>query len=125
MIALSGLSMSLLTLLFAINSNAVLALGICALMGPFYQIREICQETVLQDVIPPKERAGVMAARNALLTPWLLLTYLIMGGVADGIGIQATYLLGAGLYGVTFLIVLLHAQLRDYQYHAEEKSAVS
>ncbi|MDN4593008.1 MFS transporter [Polycladomyces subterraneus] len=125
MIGLSALSMALCTFLFAINTNAILALVLCILMGPLYQTREICQETVLQDVIEPQERANVMAARSAILTPWWGMAYLIMGWAADGMDIQSTYILGAVLYGVTFLIVILHPQLKDYQYHVEQKSSIS
>ncbi|MBN2907962.1 MFS transporter [Polycladomyces sp. WAk] len=125
MIGFSALSMALLTFLFAINTNAILALVLCILMGPIYQAREICQETVLQDVITPRERANVMAARNAILTPWWGMTYLIMGWAADRMDIQSIYILAAVLYGVTFFIVFLHPQLKDYQYDVEEKSSVT
>jgi hypothetical protein len=125
MIALSALSMSLLTFFFAVNSNAILASWLCLMMGPIYQIREICQETVLQDVLSPMERAKVMAARSALLTPWGALTHLIMGWLADRTDIQSAYLLGAVLYGITFLIAILHPQLKNYQYHIGEKSSAS
>ena len=120
MIGLSALSMSLLTFFFAINSNAVLALVICALMGPFYQVREICQETVLQDAISPRERANVMAARNAVLTPWSAMTHLMMGWLADRMDIQSAYLLAAILYGLTFLFVACQPQLKNYQYDVGE-----
>ncbi|SFF67960.1 Major Facilitator Superfamily protein [Planifilum fulgidum] len=125
MIALSALSMSLLTFFFAVNSTAILALWLCLMMGPIYQIREICQETVLQDVLSPMERAKVMAARVALLTPWGALTHLIMGWLADRTDIQSAYLLGAVLYGITFLIAILHPQLKNYQYRTGEKSSAS
>jgi MFS family permease len=125
MIGFSALSMALCTFLFAINSNAMLAFLLCMLMGPCYQAREICQETVLQDVITPRERANVMAARSAILTPWWGMAYLIMGWVADWIHIRSTYILAAVLYGVTFFIVIFHPQLKGYQYHVKEQSSVS
>ena len=122
MIGLSALSMSLLTFFLAINSHALLALVLCALMGPCYQVREICQETVLQDVISPQERANVMAARNAVLTPWSAGTHLMMGWFADRVDIQSAYILAAILYGLTFFIVACQPKLKNYQYHVEETS---
>ncbi len=124
MIGLSALSMSLLTFFFALNSNAVLALVICMFMGPFYQVREICQETVLQDVISPRERANVMAARNAVLTPWSAMTHLMMGWLADRMDIQSAYILAAILYGLTFLFVAFQPQLKNYQYDVGERKTV-
>jgi len=124
MIGLSALSMSLLTFFFALNSNAVLALVICMFMGPLYQVREICQETVLQDVISPQERANVMAARNAVLTPWSAMTHLMMGWLADRMDIQSAYILAAILYGLTFLFVAFQPQLKNYQYDVGERKTV-
>jgi hypothetical protein len=118
-IGLSALSMGTLTLFFAISPNAILAVILCILMGPMYSIRDICQETVLQDVIKPSERANILAARHAILSPWTGCTFLIMGYIADVFSIQAVYLLAAGLYLIASIIALLHPSLREYHYEAE------
>lgn len=70
--------------------------------GAFYQVRDICQETVLQEVIPAHKRIGIMAAKNALLTPWSGVTYSIMGLLADAAGAKTAFISAAVLYGMTF-----------------------
>lgn len=120
MIAVSSLVMGVMTLLFAVFPFPWLALALCVLMGPVYQAREICQETIMQDVLKDGERANVMAARNAILTPWYSLTFLIMGFLGDVIGIQWVFILGGALYLLTFLIAMLQRNLREYRYVVEE-----
>lgn len=119
-IILSSLVMGIMTMLFAVFPIPWLALALCVLMGPVYQAREICQETIMQDVLKDGERANVMAARNAILTPWYSLTFLIMGFLGDVIGIQWVFILAGGLYGLTFVIALFQRQLRKYEYVVEE-----
>ncbi|GAA0358943.1 MFS transporter [Bacillus horti] len=121
-IAISSLVMCLMTLLFALIPIPWLALIVCVLMGPVYQAREICQETIMQDVLEEKERANVMAARSALLTPWSSLTFLIMGFIGEKIGIQWVFILGGALYGLTFIVAIFQKKLLEYKYVVDEVS---
>lgn len=117
-LAMSAAWMALLTLGFSVNSDPVMALVLCAAMGPVYQVREICQATILQDVVPAGQRASVVAARNAILGPWQSVTHVLMGGLAALVGVRNTYIAGALLYAVTFLVVVLRRELRGYRYTA-------
>lgn len=58
-----SLVMSALTVLFSFSPIPFLCALACAAMGPFYQVRDICQETMLQEVIPEQKRIGIMAAK--------------------------------------------------------------
>ncbi|UOE95500.1 MFS transporter [Alkalihalobacillus sp. LMS39] len=121
MIGLCGLSMGIFTFLFALSPYAILAVIVCVLMGPMYSIRDICQETVLQDIMNHSERASVMAARNAIIAPWTGCTFLIMGYLADVLGVQMVYYLAATLYCIASVIALLHPSLREYTYKVEQE----
>ncbi|MER0468364.1 MFS transporter [Bacillus cabrialesii subsp. cabrialesii] len=114
-IVFSSLVMSALTLLFSFSPIPFLCALACAAMGPFYQVRDICQETMLQEVIPEQMRIGIMAAKNAMLTPWSGITYSIMGIVADAAGAKTAFLAAAALYGMTFLIALAQPRLLHYK----------
>lgn len=114
-IVFSSLVMSALTLLFSFSPIPFLCALACAAMGPFYQVRDICQETMLQEVIPEQMRIGIMAAKNAILTPWSGITYSIMGFVADAAGAKTAFLAAAALYGMTFLIALAQPRLLHYK----------
>ncbi|AUZ28653.1 MFS transporter [Bacillus subtilis] len=114
-IVFSSLVMSALTLLFSFSPIPFLCALACAAMGPFYQVRDICQETMLQEVIPEQMRVGIIAAKNAILTPWSGITYSIMGFVADMAGAKTAFLAAAALYGITFLIALAQPRLLHYK----------
>ncbi len=114
-IMFSSLVMSMLTLLFSFSPIPFLCALACAAMGPFYQVRDICQETVLQEVIPKQKRIGIMAAKNAILTPWSGVTYSIMGLVADTAGAKTVFIAAAALYGITFFIALAQPRLLHYR----------
>ncbi|MCY7916500.1 MFS transporter [Bacillus vallismortis] len=114
-IMFSSLVMSMLTLLFSFSPIPFLCALACAAMGPFYQVRDICQETVLQEVIPKQKRIGIMAAKNAILTPWSGVTYSIMGLVADTAGAKTVFVAAAALYGITFFIALAQPRLLHYR----------
>ncbi|WP_440644604.1 MFS transporter [Bacillus subtilis] len=114
-IMFSSLVMSALTLLFSFSPVPFICALACAAMGPFYQVRDICQETMLQEVIPEQKRIGIMAAKNAILTPWSGVTYSIMGLVADAAGAKIAFIAAAALYIMTFLIALAQPRLIHYR----------
>lgn len=110
-----SLVMSALTVLFSFSPIPFLCALACAAMGPFYQVRDICQETMLQEVIPEQKRIGIMAAKNAILTPWSGITYSIMGLVADTAGAKTAFITAAVLYITTFFIALAQPRLLHYK----------
>ncbi|MBP3039917.1 hypothetical protein J9303_10500 [Bacillaceae bacterium Marseille-Q3522] len=88
-------------------------------MGPMYQARDICQVALLQDAIPSERRAGIMAARNAFLTPWYGITVFIAGFFADLIGVQTVYFIAGLLYLFAALIAFQQKSLRNYSFSSE------
>ncbi len=122
MIGLSGLSMGIFTILFSFNTIPIIAVLLCVLMGPMYQARDICQVALMQDAIPEKRLAGIMAARNAFLTPWNGVMILLVGFLADIIGVQAIYLSAGVLYLVASFIAFQQRSLREYEFKSEQKA---
>ena len=51
--AIGSLMFSILTFLYGMTSSGFIALFLCVLMGPCYQIRDISQTTVLQSSVEP------------------------------------------------------------------------
>lgn len=111
---LSALGMALLTVAFTKSGSPVVATVLCVLMGPVYQVREICQAAILQNALPPARLGGVAAARNAILGPWSMGAAVLMGLVADVAGTGAAYVCAAILYGLTALIMWAQPALRTY-----------
>lgn len=114
MIGLSGMSMGALTLVFSMNEVVVFALLLCVLMGPMYQARDICQSAVLQSAIEERDRASVMAARMAFLTPWNGIMVMVVGLLADFVGVQTIYIVAGIIYLIASLIAFKSRALRDY-----------
>ncbi|KYG26095.1 MFS transporter [Alkalihalobacillus trypoxylicola] len=120
MIGCSGLSMGILTILFALNTNPVMALILCVLMGPMYQARDICQVALLQDAIPEQRRASIMAARSSFLTPLSGVMVLVIGVTADLIGVQFVYLLAGAAYFIVSLLAFKWNELREYKLNSPD-----
>jgi MFS family permease len=124
MIGLSGISMGLLTILLSFTTMPLFAVLLCVLMGPMYQARDICQVALMQDAIPEDRRAGIMAARNAFLTPWNGIMVLVVGFAADIFSVQTIYLLAGIVYFAASLIAFKQKSLRDYEFKDPEEGKV-
>jgi MFS family permease len=115
MIGLSGVSMGILTILFSLNTIPLVAVLLCVLMGPMYQARDICQSALLQDAIPEGRRASIMAARNTFLTPWNSIMVLVIGLLADFLGVQFIYFMAGVAYLLVSLLAFKLKYLREYK----------
>ncbi|SDB85280.1 MFS transporter [Shouchella lonarensis] len=124
MIGLGGISMGIFTILFSLNTIPLLAVVMCILMGPMYQVRDVCQVTVLQHAIPAEKRASVMATRSAILTPWNGIAVLIMGFLADVVKVQFVFLFAGGLYVGVALLAFLIKSLRKYKMNHEQNEEI-
>ena len=65
--AIGSLLFSILTFLYGITSSGFIALFLCILMGPCYQIRDISQTTVLQSSVAPSLLSKMYTAHGTLL----------------------------------------------------------
>lgn len=86
-----------LTILFAMNTLPWLALLLCILMGPAYQIRDVSQQTILQTETPVHDLSKVYAAHYVLSSVSVGLSIFFVGMIADAFGARFVYLLG-GLF---------------------------
>ena len=88
---------AVLTILFALNSLPWLALLLCILMGPAYQIRDVSQQTILQTETPVHDLSKVYSAHYVLSSVSVGLSIFFVGVIADAFGARFVYLLG-GLF---------------------------
>ncbi|MDR0126052.1 MFS transporter [Bacillus zhangzhouensis] len=88
---------AVLTILFALNSLPWLALVLCILMGPAYQIRDVSQQTILQTETPVRDLSKVYSAHYVLSSVSVGLSIFFVGMIADAFGARFVYLLG-GLF---------------------------
>jgi MFS family permease len=122
MICCCGLGMGVLTILFAYSPYAWVAALLCILMGPVYAIRDICQETALQTVLNRSELATVMSARHAILWPWMGISYMIMGAIADLWGVFYVYIGGGILYLLASIVAILQTEVKRFSYQGKQYS---
>ncbi|EJQ52686.1 hypothetical protein IEQ_01729 [Bacillus cereus BAG6X1-2] len=88
---------SILTFLHGVTSNAFIALFLCILMGPCYQIRDISQTTVLQSSVSPSLLSKMYTAHGALLSTVSGLSMLSVGIITDIFGVRTIYIIASFL----------------------------
>ncbi|MES9689424.1 MFS transporter, partial [Bacillus sp. JJ353] len=100
-----AISYEMLTLIYGFISNAYLALLLVILMGPAYILRDLAQETIIQNITTEQTRVNIMSARSALVQLIFMLSILGIGFISDLIGVRFVYisagilLLASALYG--------------------------
>ncbi|MBU8606361.1 MFS transporter [Bacillus safensis] len=88
---------AVLTIVYSLNSLPWLALVLCILMGPAYQIRDVSQQTILQTETPVGDLSKVYSAHYVLSSVSVGLSIFFVGLIADVYGARSVYLLG-GLF---------------------------
>ncbi|EJR60734.1 hypothetical protein IIO_03068 [Bacillus cereus VD115] len=94
---IGSLIFSILTFLYGITSSGFIALSLCVLMGPCYQIRDISQTTVLQSSVAPSLSAKMYTAHGALLSTASGLSMLSVGIITDMFGVRTIYMIASFL----------------------------
>ncbi len=95
--AIGSLMFSILTFLYGMTSSGFIALFLCVLMGPCYQIRDISQTTVLQSSVAPTLLSKMYTAHGALLSTASGLSMLSVGIITDLFGVRTIYIIAAFL----------------------------
>jgi MFS family permease len=105
-----SLIFSLMTFGYALTSLPAVALILCALMGPAYQLRDIAQRTIFQKNVAVSELPKVFAAQGTIIAVTFGVSVLVMGLIADLFGVRISYLTSAGLFAVSGLMALAFAR---------------
>ncbi|MEH7458156.1 MFS transporter [Bacillus sp. JJ1127] len=95
--AIGSLIFSVLTFLYGITSNGFIALFLCVLMGPSYQIRDISQTTVLQTSVTPSLLSKMYTAHGTLTSTASGLSMLSVGIITDIFGVRTIYIIASFL----------------------------
>jgi MFS family permease len=98
--------MALFTALFAVIPVPWIALLLCVLMGPAYQIRDIAQATLFQLEVEDRKLAKVNAARGTLIYALFGLAILLMALLSEWFNISIVYLAAAAIYGLSALFAI-------------------
>lgn len=98
-IVIGSFFVSLFVLLYAMNTTAWIALLLVVLMGPFYQLRDISQQTYIQRNI--KGLAKFYAAKDNLYYIVFALSVFLSGLISDYIGVVYVYYFAFILYFIS------------------------
>lgn len=97
-IIISSFSVSILVLLYSINHNAWIALILVIFMGPFYQWRDISQQTYIQKNITEDKLPKLYAAKDNFYYITFALSVFITGIISDIFGVTYVYYFAFILY---------------------------
>lgn len=93
--------LSVSTFLFSINSNPWLALILSFAMGLPNQLRSIAERTFIQYQTPEKMLPKVFAAITTIMFVTFGFSVLVMGFIADTIGVRTVYIITSVLFFLT------------------------
>jgi MFS transporter, DHA3 family, macrolide efflux protein len=102
---------SLITILFSLNSIPIFALLLSLGVGLFGQIKNIPQQTVIQTSVSIEQLATVYTSLGAIGTGIFGISSLIMGILADLLGIRTVFIISGLLLAVVSAIVHKNKQL--------------
>lgn len=97
-IFLSALLVAVITGIYAINKIAVLALVINFFIGIPYQIRDLVQQSLIQENSPNYSIGRVYTIRQLILTVTSSISLLIFSYLSHQIGIQSIYFIATVIY---------------------------
>ncbi|CAM3987205.1 hypothetical protein [Mesobacillus zeae] len=86
---------SILVLFYAVNHSAWVALVLVVLMGPFYQLRDISQQTFIQKVTPDDTLPKLYAAKDNLYYLIFALSVFPAGVISDFASVVYVYFLAS------------------------------
>lgn len=101
---------SILTVLYALNTQPYIALVLILLTGPFTELSVINRRTLIQRSVGKLMLPKVMSAQASLLHLTFCISLLVMAWLAEQFGIVNLYLLAAILTCVAFIVGLLGRQ---------------
>ncbi|PAD24197.1 MFS transporter [Niallia circulans] len=111
----------LLTILFSLNSIPILALGISFGVGIVTQIKSIPQQTVIQTSVPKEQLSTVYTSFGAIGTGIFGIGSLLMGLLADLLGVRIVFLFSGVLLALVSMIIYKNKSLFRIQSHLEKE----
>ncbi|MFD0589157.1 MFS transporter [Paenibacillus sp. GCM10027627] len=102
----------LLTFAYGFMTVPWIALVLIILMGPFYQMRDLTQETMFQNSADEQTLTKILAAKSALSNFIYVISIISIGVLTDLIGARLIYIVSGGLLFITALIAYHHLRIR-------------
>ncbi|MNJ35212.1 MFS transporter [Paenibacillus bouchesdurhonensis] len=94
----------IVTVLYAVNSNAFLTLFIVLFTGPLTELANICRRTIMQRSVDNSVLPKVFSAQYVVLSLIYGLSLLMMSILADSFGIATVYIIAAAISGLAVIV---------------------
>ncbi|MBF0698991.1 MFS transporter [Streptococcus danieliae] len=117
----SSLLVAILTGIYAFNKIAWFALVINFLIGIPYQIRDLVQQSLIQENSPTYSVGRIFTLRQLILTITSSSSLLIFSYLSSQIGIQSIYLIAAFIYSAVTIWIFLNRKIMNFSIR-EDKS---
>ncbi|HEM3598946.1 TPA: MFS transporter [Streptococcus suis] len=109
---ISSLLVTLLTLIYTVNKSPIIAVIISFLVGPPAQIRNIIQESIIQEKVEPTILAGAFATRSVLIQLMYAVGLISFSYLADLIGLLPIYFISVIIYFIISFIPVKSSALK-------------
>jgi hypothetical protein len=111
----SSLLVAILTGIYAFNKVAFLALVINFFIGIPYQIRDLVQQSLIQEKSPTYSIGRVFSLRQLILTITSSGSLAIFSYLSSRIGIQAVYMIATIIYAIVTIWILLNRKIIKFK----------
>lgn len=111
----SSLVVAIFTGIYALNKVAFLALVINFFIGIPYQIRDLVQQSLIQEKSPTYSIGRVFSLRQLILTITSSGSLAIFSYLSSRIGIQAVYLIATIIYAIVTIWILLNRKIIKFK----------
>ncbi|MDA1477950.1 MFS transporter [Bacillus changyiensis] len=108
------------TVIYGLLSNPYLALILVLLMGPAFVLRDLCQETFIQNRLDESILADIMAARSTFIQLVYMLSIIGIGVLTDVVGVRFVYV----SCGVLLLIAAFYGTFHFFSRSPRQKESL-
>ncbi|MED5053823.1 MFS transporter [Anoxybacillus rupiensis] len=110
-IILGSFGVSVFVLIYAFTKSPIVALTLVFIMGPFYQLRDVSQNTYFQSSIEESYLPKVYSTQSNIYYIVFSISVFLMGTISDFLGVKLVYILASILYFTSsFLAVSINVK---------------
>ena len=113
-IIVSSLTVAIASLIYTFNTSPILALLINFVIGFPYQIRDVMQQSLIQEKADNKTIGRVLAIRDISISLIYIISLIIVGIIGELFGIRLVYFMASLIYIIVSFIIANNDNVRNY-----------
>lgn len=120
----ASLAVAIITLVYGLNSFALLAVIYSFLIGIPSQVRNVIQESLIQEYADERVLGRVFAIRNIILQSIYIIALVAGSYLADKIGMVNIFIIGAFIYTLVALYAFMSPTIKNFNLSDKNKSSL-